>query len=380
MSFRRLPSILVLQALLASACGGGSGGPSTPSTPPPDPTYPVSVVVFYDQDGNGLLDPATEPVRMPGAEVVAGSATAKTEKGTGRAVIQATAGTQTVAIRAESLPPYWVPTAGVTVTVPGAPAEVQLPVRLPIGDNQPNVYVAFGDSLTIGQGSSTGGGYRDPLQAQLTSYFGQAFIVNSGRDGTFSTTGAARIPGVMSRERPAYTLILYGTNDWNDQRCQTKPPAECYTIDNLRTIVEYVKGVRSYPVLATLPPTNPALAPIQRTAWNAELNTLIKSLAQSEGAILADLFAAFPTSVPSELPRFFSDDVHPNDQGYALMAQAFLKALTTSRSGTPGPTDFGGGSGFAFVRPSATVLPQASTRGRGDGAGPEAAHLRALAR
>jgi lysophospholipase L1-like esterase len=349
MSFRGLSFTLTLGALLASACGGGGGGPSGPSTPPPEPTYAVPVVVYYDQNGNGVLDP-DEPVRMPGAEVVAGSATAITARGTGRAVIQATAGTQTVAIRAESLPPYWVPTTGVTVTVPGA-VEVQLPVRLPIGDNQPNVYVAFGDSLTTGVGSASGGGYRAPLQAQLGGYFGQSFVVDAGRDGTFSSTGAARIPGVMSRESPAYTLILYGTNDWNDQRCQNAPADQCATIDNLASIVDYVKRVASIPVLATLPPTNPALAPRERTEWNSQLNVLIKSLAQSRGAIVADLFAAFPNTIPSDLPRYFSDDIHPNDQGYALVAQAFLKALGTSRSGTPGPADFGGAGAFAFVRP-----------------------------
>jgi lysophospholipase L1-like esterase len=377
MSFRGLSFALILEALLVSACGGGGGGPSTPSTPPPDPTYPVPVVVYYDQNGNGLLD-GNEPVRLPGAEVVAGSATAKTDRGTGRAVVQASAGTQTVAIRAESLPPYWVPTTGVTVTVPGA-AEVQLPVRLPIGDNQPSVYVAFGDSLTSGVGSSTGGGYVAPLQNLLAGYFGQAFVVNTGRDGTFSSTGAARIPGVISRERPAYTLILYGTNDWNDQRCQTRPPAECYTIDNLRTIVEYVKRASSYPVLATLPPANPSLAPQERTQWNAQLNALIKSLAQNEGAIVADLFAAFPTTIPSDLPRYFADDVHPNDQGYALIAQAFLKALGTSRSGTPGPAGVGEGGGFAFVRPGAVVPEAASRTALGHGPGPVVGRPRARA-
>ena len=348
MSFRGLSSTLILGALLVSACKGGGGGPSGPSTPPPEPTYPVSVVVYYDQNGNGVLD-ADEPVRMPGAEVVAGSATAITARASGRATLQATAGTQTVAIRAESLPPYWVPTAGVTVTVPGA-VEVQLPVRLPIGDNQPNVYVAFGDSLTTGVGSS-GGGYRVPLQGQLTGYFGQGFVVDAGRDGTFSSTGAARIPGVMSREGPAYTLILYGTNDWNDQRCQNAPAAQCATIDNLASIVDYVKRVGSIPVLATLPPTNPALAPRERTEWNSQLNVLIKSLAQSRGAIVADIFAAFPNTIPSDLPRYFSDDIHPNDQGYTLMAQAFVKALGTSRSGTPGPTSFEGAGELAFVQP-----------------------------
>jgi lysophospholipase L1-like esterase len=350
MAFRR--SFRLLPLLLIAGCGGG-GGPADPSTPPPIATHPVNVVVFYDQNGNGTLD-GNEPVRLPGVEVVAGGAMARTERGTGRAVLQAQAGSQTVAIRTESLPPNWVATLGVTVSVPGAP-EVQLPVRLPIGDNQPNVYVTFGDSLTTGVGSATGGGYHRPLEGLLRGYFGQAFVVSSGRDGSFSTRGAERIPGVMSRERPAFTLILYGTNDWNDQRCQTLPPAQCYTIDNLAIIVDYVKRVASYPVLATLPPLNPALAPAQRMEWNAQMNTLIKALAQREGAIVADLVAAFPTAA-GELAGYFSDDVHPNDQGYALIAQAFLRALGTSRSGQAGPT--------AFAPPAELAWPAAPTHPR----------------
>jgi lysophospholipase L1-like esterase len=342
-----LPLIAIASSLFGSACGGG-GSPSGPSSPPPVTTYPVGVTVFYDENGNGQLD-AGEIARLPGVEVVAGSGTARTDRGSGRAVVQAPAGSQLVAIRTETLPPGWVPTAGVTVDVPST-AEVRLPVRLPIGNNQPNVYVAFGDSITLGVGSASGAGYTGPLQAQLGANFGTATVVVSGRDGTFSSTGAARIPGVMSRERPAYTLILYGTNDWNDQRCQSFPPASCYTIDNLRTIVEYVKSVSSIPVLATLPPASPTLAPPERTEWNAQMNDLIKALARNEGAMLADVFAAFPASAAARAP-YYSDGVHPNDQGYALVAEAFLKAFTTGRATSASGGDMFGGlslSGPAF--------------------------------
>jgi lysophospholipase L1-like esterase len=323
-----LPLIAIASSLSLGACGGG-GGPSGPSSPPPVTTYPVGVTVFYDENGNGQLD-GGEIARLPNVEVVAGSGSARTDRGSGRAVVQAPAGAQLVAIRTETLPPGWVPTAGVTVDVPGT-SEVRLPVRLPIGNNHPNVYVTFGDSLTVGVGSATGAGYNGPLQAQLGASFGTATVVASGRDGTFSTTGAARIPGVMNRERPAYTLILYGTNDWNDQRCQSVPPASCYTIDNLRIIVEYVKSQSSIPVLGTLPPASPTMAPPERTQWNAQMNDLIKSLARSEGAMLADLFAAFPSNA-ADRARYFSDDVHPNDAGYALIAEGFLKAFTTGRA------------------------------------------------
>jgi phospholipase/lecithinase/hemolysin len=61
------------------------------------------------------------------------------------------------------------------------------------------------------------------------------------------------------------------------------------------------------------------------------MNDLIKTLARSEGAMLADVFAAFPANA-ADRARYFSDDVHPNDQGYALIAEGFLKAFTTGRA------------------------------------------------
>ena len=46
----------------------------------------------------------------------------------------------------------------------------------------------------------------------------------------------------LSLFAPAYTLILYGTNDWVE--CQGAVP--CITIDSLRTIVQTVRdGVRA---------------------------------------------------------------------------------------------------------------------------------------
>ncbi len=97
-------------------------------------------------------------------------------------------------------------------------------------------------------------------------------------------------------------------------------------------MVEEVKGRQSIPVLATLPPVNPAVN-AGRNVWNDQMNELIKGLASSEGAILADLNAAFKAK--GSLPSLFSGDpngVHPNDAGYDVMADGFLKAITGARS------------------------------------------------
>ena len=328
MTPRRAVLLSLLPAL--AGCGGGSSSPGGPSTPPPDPTHSVTALVYYDENGNGVLD-AGEAVRLPQVEVVVGSSTSRSATG-GQAVVSGVpAGSQTVAIRTESLPPVFVPPSPVTVQVPQSGGEVRLGVRLPIGENQPNVYLGFGDSITEGFGSGDGTGYRLRLQNRLGAHLGRAEVVEEGLSGTNSDRGARRIPGSLNRNRPAYTLILYGTNDWNDQACQPLPPGDCFTIDSLRTIVQVVRfEYDGIPVLATLPPTNPALTPEGRNQWNDEMNELIKAVAREEGAILADLNAAFRAR--GNLASLYFDDVHPNDAGYDVMAEAFFRAITGART------------------------------------------------
>jgi lysophospholipase L1-like esterase len=74
----------------------------------------------------------------------------------------------------------------------------------------------------------------------------------------------------------------------------------------------------------------------------ARTNELIRALAREEGALLVDLHAAFQRSAdPSSL---FSDHVHPNDDGYDVIATAYFEALTRPRgsgaavAGGPGPS------------------------------------------
>jgi lysophospholipase L1-like esterase len=323
----RAPTLALTSTLVLAGCGGGGSSP----TDPPEPTYPVTALVYYDENGNDLLD-ASEVVRLPQVEIVVGSASARSVAGGQVVVAGVRAGSQTVAVRAESLPQFFVPPSPVTVTVPQTGDAVRLPVRLPIGDNHPNVYMAFGDSITVGVGSSDGNGYRIKLQNLLGGHLGPAQVINAGQSARDSRNGAARIPGRNGLlQKPAYTLILYGTNDWHDQSCQTRPPIDCFTLGSLRTIIEEVKGAQSMPVLATLPPANPALND-GRNTWNDPMNELIRGLARSEGALLADLSAAFKAR--GNLPALFADEVHPNDAGYDVIAETLFKAITGARSTT----------------------------------------------
>ncbi len=210
-----------------------------------------------------------------------------------------------------------------------AGAEVAVPVTLPIGTNRANVYMAFGDSITFGEGSNDGSGYRSYLEANLRSYWGgTASVRNEGKSATRSNAGAGRIGGSLDRTRPAYTLILYGTNDWNDIECRDDR-FPCYTIDSLRSMIRDARSVQSNPILGTIIPVNPAFADRQATErndWVKRMNDQVRALARTERVAVADLHAAFLRQ--ASLPVLYTDFLHPNEQGYALIAQEFLRGIT----------------------------------------------------
>ncbi len=317
-------------ALLLGSCGGGSTSPTTPTTPAP-PTYSVTATVFYDEDGNGQLG-AQEHVRVPGVEVVIGSASATTAPRTGEAVVSGiTAGQASVGVRSDTLPAYFQLHPVASIQVPGT-AEVRIPVTLSIGDNNANVYLGYGDSITHGDGSSDGQGYVLKLQTLLVGQLGRAQVRAWGREGDTSEESGevAVVRKTLGWFDPAYTLILLGTNDWH--QCKSMPPSQCFTIEWLRTIVETVKDWHSLPVIGTLPPVNPALAPVSRNEWNDTMNALIKTMARQEGVAVADLNAEFKAE--GSLSSLFDDDVHPNDAGYEVMARGWMKGIVGARATT----------------------------------------------
>jgi lysophospholipase L1-like esterase len=324
----RRPSWVLLLPLLA--CGGGSsggsnGGPSGPSVP----TYTQLVTVFYDENGNGLLDPV-EGVRLPGVEVVIGAGSGTTAPGTGQAAVTGILeGSHQVTVNPASLPAYFQAAPPIPVAAPGS-GEVFYPVSLPIGNNNANRYLGYGDSITAGEGSGDGNGYVLKLQDRLGPYLGRAEVIEWGRSGDSSIENAEVATKTLRWFNPAYTLILLGTNDWHDSRCQDQGPSACFTIEALRSIVLDVKAWQSLPVLGTLPPVNPALAPAGRNAWVDEMNGAIRALAQEQGVPLADINGAFKAQ--GSLPPLFTDDVHPSDMGYEMIAQAWFEAITRARA------------------------------------------------
>ncbi len=186
------------------------------------------------------------------------------------------------------------------------------------GTNDPNVYVAFGNSITAGQGD-TGTGLSCPTRGSAFGYpprlaaFLGATVINEGICGTKSEDGVARVGRVLARHRPGHLLILYSPNDIHTPTSTI--------ISNLRFIIMSAKANSTIPIIGTLTPTFDSHG--RWMPFIRFINSRIRGLAAEEGIEVADHFTAF------NLDRGLinSDGLHPNSRGYDQMARTWYAAI-----------------------------------------------------
>ena len=309
-----LAKLLAVSALSA-ACGGNSG----PSAPAPV-SRSVTFTAFLDENRNGLLD-AAELIRIPGAEVSFGGVSGRTAAATGEVSLSVFQSAQALSVASSSLPPYYKAPESSVVTPP-VTGPLNVPIGLPLAAGvRASVFLAFGDSITNGQvGVGDGQGYTGELERMLAAYFGRAYVINDGLDSSNTERGDSRILDSLAAGRPAFTLIVYGTNDWADTRCGQPP---CFTIENLRSMVRKVRAQGGFPFVGTLLMSNVGndfRASPQRNSWIVAQNEFIRQMAIEEDVVLVDLHAAFEQS-PLDYRDLFADYIHPSAAGYKLMAE-----------------------------------------------------------
>jgi len=218
----------------------------------------------------------------------------------------------------------------------------------------PGVYLAVGDSITQGHDSNAwwSRGYL-PYLADLLE-ISESQIVNAGVGGATSLEGLDRwgYRETLRETMPQYVLILFGTNDISQQI----PPGE--TIETLRQMVDAARTVGSIPLLGSVIPR----AAHDQDSDNHDalvLNGMIGDLAWSTaGTGLADHFTVFLDNPcapldcgpddpeyyveddPYDLCCYYSDALHPSQQGYELIGQSWFDALVTRGSDPPPAGDY----------------------------------------
>ncbi|HEY5998241.1 MAG TPA: SGNH/GDSL hydrolase family protein [bacterium] len=211
------------------------------------------------------------------------------------------------------------------------------PVKLDIGGNNPNIVVAFGDSISDGYYSANGLGYRDDLQALFAADGRKGIrVLDEADSGTFSAAGVERIGAVLRRDRPAVLVLLYGTND-EHAGLPMSATRIATTSENLRAIIATARGNRTIVVLSTLPPVCSQSRAYQETnivLMNEKIRAIGEELQPNDaGVILADAWKTFTTQSPPDGCGLINPDHgnHPNEAGYTALARTYYDALAGLR-------------------------------------------------
>lgn len=220
-----------------------------------------------------------------------------------------------------------VPTRTPFPTPTPLPTPTPTPTPTPLPFEGTATIVAFGDSITFGDGSNSGG-YPPILEQKLRSSIGGNIILdNEGIPGLTTPEGVNEI-GREIRDGDL-VLIMLGTNDVNNPAgCPI--PFDCQTISSLREMVNIARSQGVIPILATIPPVNPN-GRLAASKPNVDaLNADIRSLALEEQVVLAEVHDAMILAGGNNLSSLFADGVHPNDRGYEVIAQAWFDAFAAS--------------------------------------------------
>ncbi len=195
-----------------------------------------------------------------------------------------------------------------------------LPAKLNLGESGPKRVTAFGDSITVGilelgrrdLGLATSNNYPALLQRKLRTLEPAWLVINRGVGGEETVEGAARLPGVLALDQPGIVLIMEGTND------ARKSWSGDDAVQNLRSMVRIARAANAIPILATVPPSFSSRACTHEVI--AYVNEQIR--ANPEGAALAEMFYGM-----NDAALFGRDHLHPNERGYAVMAEIWFQAI-----------------------------------------------------
>jgi len=204
--------------------------------------------------------------------------------------------------------------------------------RLGLRKNNEVRVVFMGDSITDFWDNPGYGGF----------FPGKSYL-NRGISGQRTPQMLVRFRQDVIDLGPSVVVILAGTNDL----AGNIGPTRLTTIENnLTTMVELAQAHRIRVVLASLLPVNdyshnrdgqPLIQTVERPLTRIEtINSWIKQYAAKNGLTYLDYFAAVADEKRMLRKELSDDGVHPNSQGYAVMAPlaeaAIRQALKTDWS------------------------------------------------
>lgn len=202
----------------------------------------------------------------------------------------------------------------------------QTPPNFDFGNNDSRKVTAFGDSITVGfldlkrrdLRLTTSNNYPNILQGRLRSLDPAWRVVNRGVGGEVTGQGVRRFPSVLQLDKPGFVLIMEGINDAS--QCLDSDAA----INNLRTMVNAAKANRSIPIIGTVTPSF-RNDPCADDVIDA-INIGIHAFATADNVVVAEIFNGMNQRDLFGISPD-RDPIHPNEQGYAVMADIWFQAM-----------------------------------------------------
>ncbi|HOI73590.1 MAG TPA: arylesterase [Syntrophales bacterium] len=173
--------------------------------------------------------------------------------------------------------------------------------RLPRLDSGKTI-LAFGDSLTAGNGAGPGQSYPEVLEGLL-----KIRVVRSGVPGEVSAEGLRRLPAALAETRPDVVILCHGGNDFL-RRMDTRETAR-----NLRAMIAIAREKGVAVVLLAVPAPGLLLKP---PALYREIAGEMK--VPLEDRVLTDVLSDGSLK---------GDPIHPNAEGYRRVAGAVVQLL-----------------------------------------------------
>jgi len=174
------------------------------------------------------------------------------------------------------------------------------PVLAPLSRDA--VVLAFGDSITFGTGAAPGESYPAVLARLI-----DRTVINAGIPGEVTAGGLERLPEVLDSNHPALLLLCLGGNDFLRKLGDQQAAA------NIRTMVQLAKGRGVDVVLIGVP--KPSLAPAPPPFYREIAREVAVPY---EGDVLKRILTHNSLK---------ADYIHPNAQGYKVMAEAIAALL-----------------------------------------------------
>jgi lysophospholipase L1-like esterase len=170
------------------------------------------------------------------------------------------------------------------------------------------VVLAFGDSLTYGKGAPREASYPAVLARKL-----ERQVINAGISGEVSAAGLQRLPELLETHQPALVILCHGGNDF------LRRLEKAALKENLRRMILLAREAGADVVLVGVPKFGllPSPAPLyEELATELEL--------PYEEKILRDILTERSLK---------SDQIHPNAEGYRLMAKAIAIVIAEAQAG-----------------------------------------------